>query len=195
MEDVVIRKAVSRKQVTSREAGWTLIELAIALAIAGILVALGVGSLNGVRHAANGSEARNVLLASLVQARNAAALREQDVVLCPSPDQQGCAATHHWERGWIVFVDYDDNRTRGPDEPVLHGHRELASGIGLVTSTGRRTLDFQPNGSNAGSNATFTLCDGRGPGKATAFAMSNGGGLRPVTPTATAIVDACRLGG
>ena len=182
-------------RITRRNSGWTLIELCIVLAVLGVLVAFGIGSLNGARHAANGSAARTGLLASLVQARNAAALREQDVVLCPSADQQSCAATHHWERGWIVFVDYDDNRARGPDEPLVHGHRALASGIGLVTSSGRRSLDFQPNGGNAGSNATFTLCDGRGPARATAFAMSNAGGLRSVKPSATAVVDACGLGG
>jgi type IV fimbrial biogenesis protein FimT len=48
----------------------------------------------------------------------------------------------------------------------------------------------QPNGGNAGSNVTFTLCDGRGADQATTLVLANNGRLRSGTPTADA-AQAC----
>jgi len=45
---------------------------------------------------------------------------------------------------------------------------------------------FQPNGGNAGSNITFTLCDGRGAAQATTLVLANDGRMRAGTPTPAA---------
>jgi type IV fimbrial biogenesis protein FimT len=45
---------------------------------------------------------------------------------------------------------------------------------------------FQPNGGNAGSNATFTLCDGRGAARASTVVLANDGRLRRGRPTPAA---------
>jgi type IV fimbrial biogenesis protein FimT len=60
----------------------------------------------------------------------------------------------------------------------------------LRTTAGRTRLVFQPDGSAAGSNVTFTLCDGRGPQRAVALVMNNAGALRAV-PAAAAQAQAC----
>jgi type IV fimbrial biogenesis protein FimT len=49
-------------------------------------------------------------------------------------------------------------------------------------------------GGNAGSNATFTLCDRRGARGAVALVLSNGGRLRAGTPSAAA-AQRCAAGG
>jgi type IV fimbrial biogenesis protein FimT len=49
---------------------------------------------------------------------------------------------------------------------------------------------FQPNGGNAGSNVTFTLCDGRGAAQARSLVMANDGRLR-ATPAGAAAARAC----
>lgn len=171
--------------------GWTLIELLIAIAVLGIVSGFAVTSLNGMVQAAHGSAARGAMLESLTRARNAATLREQDVRICPSTDGATCADSYHWESGWIVYADVDDDNRKGPADVVIGGYPKLADGVRLITSTGRRTIEFQPSGGNGGNNATFTLCDGRGPGRASAFAMANTGGLREVKPSATAVTEAC----
>jgi type IV fimbrial biogenesis protein FimT len=53
---------------------------------------------------------------------------------------------------------------------------------------------FQPTGGNSGSNATFTLCDGRGAASATALVLSNGGRMRAGRPSAAA-ARRCVAGG
>ena len=60
----------------------------------------------------------------------------------------------------------------------------------LRTTVGRTRLVFQPNGGNAGSNVTFTLCDGRGAAQATTLVLANDGRLRSGTPS-TAAAQAC----
>ena len=47
-------------------------------------------------------------------------------------------------------------------------------------------LVYQPSGGNAGSNVTFTLCDGRGAVRATTLVLANDGRLRAGKPTEAA---------
>ena len=65
-------------------------------------------------------------------------------------------------------------------DSVLFRQDAAGDGVRIVTSSGRKYLEFHANGGNAGSNATFTFCDGRGPGRATAIAMGNLGTYREV---------------
>jgi type IV fimbrial biogenesis protein FimT len=174
-----------------RSGGWTLVELMIALAIVGILSSLAISGFSGAIQAGRTSAAHSDLVATLTTARNAAAVRETDVRVCPSGDGASCADSYHWESGWIVYVDANDNNRKDPGDPIIGGYPKLGDGVKLITSTGRRSLEFQPSGGNGGSNATFTFCDRRGPGRASAFAMSNTGGLHAVPPTASAVSEAC----
>ena len=171
--------------------GWTLIELMIALAILGILAGFAVSSVSSFMQAARSSAAHTDLLASLTRARGAATTHERDVRVCPSADGATCADSYHWESGWIVYVDANNNNRKDASDPIIGSYPKLGDGVRLITSTGRRTIEFQPSGGNGGSNATFTICDRRGASKAKAFAMSNTGGLRAVSPSASALADAC----
>jgi type IV fimbrial biogenesis protein FimT len=83
--------------------------------------------------------------------------------------------------------------SRDPNETLLHAERALSGKVHLRTTAGRKRLVFQPNGGNAGSNVTFTLCDGRGAGKATSLVLANDGRLRAGKPTETA-AQACVQG-
>ncbi len=177
---------------SSRQYGFTLIELAIALAIVAILATIGTQSFASVLHAARASSAGSSLLESLTLARSAAASHEVDVVLCPSSDGTSCTAGFHWESGWIAFADIHEDGERSADEPIVHVQAALGAKVHLITSSGRTRIRFQPNGGNAGSNATFTLCDGRGPTRATAFVMANSGNLHGATPKAETVTEACR---
>ena len=123
-----------------------------------------------------------------MQAVRHSALTGSEVVLCPGSDA-GCTATSDWSRGWIAYADIDGDRVRDAGETLVHVVPALASGVHLVTSTGRKRLVFQPMGGNAGSNATFTLCDRRGVRGAVSLVLSNGGRLRAAKPTSRAARD------
>ena len=175
----------------SKSSGYTLVELSIGVAIVAILLNVAVSSYDSAVQSARSSAARSALFATLARARTTAAIWGADVGLCPSADGQRCLDSDDWHRGWVAFADNNDSDTYDADDSVLMREGAAGDGVRIVTSNGRKYLEFQPNGSNAGSNATFTFCDRRGRQKASAIAMANVGTYRDVKPSASAIERAC----
>lgn len=170
--------------------GATLLEVSIVVAAVATLAALAVPRLGAAREAARSSAAQQSLLASLMAAPTHAASNGVEVVVCPGAPS-GCAGTHDWSAGWIVFADLDGDRLRDPArEALLHRAGPPGGRTHLRTTVGRTRLVFQPDGSAAGSNVTFTLCDGRGPRRAVSLVMNNTGALR-AAPASPAQANAC----
>jgi type IV fimbrial biogenesis protein FimT len=175
-----------------KQSGMTVIELIVALAIVATLAAFATSGASAAINASRASNSISSLFAALTNARSFAASGGVDVVLCPSVNGSRCVAGYHWENGWIrVIAATHTGRDRTADEPILLRQEALPKNIHLITSAGRTRVRFQPSGGNAGSNVTFTLCDGRGPGSASAYAMANNGNL-PTAPVDPAYVaQAC----
>lgn len=168
--------------------GFTLLEAVIAMAIVAILACVAVPAWSSAREASHSGSAQAVLLESLLGAIGHAAITGSEVVLCPG-DAAGCRATVDWSHGWIAFADIDGDRRRDAGETLLKRAGPLGGRVHLRTTAGRTRLVFQPSGGNAGSNVTFTLCDGRGAAKAATLVMANDGRLRRGTPTASAAAN------
>lgn len=158
-------------------AGFTLIEAMICLLLVSLLLAVAVPAWSSVLARTHAASARAALLASLTQAINHAAVTGTEVVLCPSTTGD-CADSWDWSSGWIAYADIDGDRRHEKRETLLHREAALDGGIRLLTSKGRKRLVFQPNGGNAGSNVTFTLCAGRSTHAASTLVLSNNGRLR-----------------
>ncbi|MEO6155151.1 MAG: GspH/FimT family pseudopilin, partial [Thermomonas sp.] len=174
-----------------RNRGFTLIETVIAMSAVGILAGIALPAFTDAGEAARNGAAKGALLEAWLGGVSHAAATGSEVVLCPG-DATGCRGGIDWTGGWIVFADLDGNRTRSPNETLLKTADPLTGKVHLRSTVGRTKIVFQPNGGNAGSNVTFTLCDGRGAGKASTIVLSNSGGLRAGTPTAAA-AQACML--
>lgn len=168
--------------------GFTLVEAVVALSIVAVLACIAVPAWSNVREAACHGAARSALLDSILAASSHAAIAGIPVVLCPG-DARGCRADTDWSRGWVAFADSDGDGTRGAAEPLLRAVPGLGGRAHLRTTQGRTRLQFQPGGGNVGSNATFTLCDGRGTAKAVSLVLANDGRLRGGQPTAAAAAD------
>ncbi len=172
--------------------GWTLVELMIVVAVIGTLV----------RHrrplpsaaaleAARAGEARAGLLASLMTAATRAGVTGIHGVLCPSNDGASCLDSPTGAMaGWSSWTTTAPASCEG-GERILRIQAPLTGKVHLRSTAGRTRIVFQGNGGNAGSNVTFTLCDGRGPARARALIMSNTGGLRDGAPSATGIAATC----
>jgi type IV fimbrial biogenesis protein FimT len=172
--------------------GFTLIEMMTALAITGILMGIAIPSALSAIHSARSSETHTALLASLMKASHKAALHGVRTTLCPSHDGQSCMTGFDWSMGWIGFIDQNASREREPNEAIIV-IQEALQDTHLISSSGRTRIVFQGNGGNAGSNATFTLCDKRGESKAKTLVVSNSGNLRNGVPNATQISLACQF--
>ena len=172
-----------------RQAGFTLMEALVAMAIVAIGLGLAVPAYSNAAAATHAGAARVDLAESLFTALNHSTLTETQVVVCSSNDGVACSGSADWSRGWIAFADIDGNRIHGSNETLLRRHPHLEGGTHLRSTTQRTRIVFQPHGgASAGSNVTFTLCDSRGPAKATTVVLANSGRLRQGTPTAAAAI-------
>ena len=176
-----------------RQRGWTLLEASVVLAVIAALVGVAVSGIGNAIQAARALEARSALLSVLTTARSRAAYLEADVGFCPSLDGKNCAASFRWESGWIAYADRNGSGRLDPSDPIIARRGPLGAGVAIATSSGRKLLEFQPAGTNGGSNATFTICDRRGRAKATAIAMGNIGTYRTVKPTRAGLDAACAV--
>ncbi|MGN6513314.1 MAG: GspH/FimT family pseudopilin [Lysobacteraceae bacterium] len=179
---------------STRTAGFTLVEALIVMAVAAIVLGLAVPAVGNATAAAHAGEAQADLVQTLTAGMAHSTVTLVEVVVCPSGDGTHCRGGSDWSAGWIAFADLDGDRERGATETLVRQHGALPDGTHLRTSTGRPRIVLQPTGGAAsGSNATFTLCDGRGPAKATALVLASSGRLRQSTPTQAAAL-ACLTG-
>ena len=92
-----------RKVKRHDQAGITLIELVVAIAIVALVATFASQGATRAIYASRTAAGLASLIASLTRARSVAASTEIDVVLCPSVDGKTCSAGFHWEGGWIAF--------------------------------------------------------------------------------------------
>jgi type IV fimbrial biogenesis protein FimT len=176
----------------SQQHGFTLWELLISLLVAGIL--LGVGVPNVMEFQRNGrmTAAANDIVTAVLMARTEAVKRQAFVTLCltnnpldPDPTCENAAVADSVTRGFIVFVDENDNFdaagarilndvTDGnaavdDDEEVLM--RSVAIGDPMMVSASHGCVSYGPNGFTrpaggscfpAGAARFIVYCDDRG---------------------------------
>ncbi|MBX2881156.1 MAG: GspH/FimT family pseudopilin [Granulosicoccus sp.] len=116
------------------EAGFTMVEIFITLAIAAILLALAVPSFTGLVGDNKIVSATNEFVASVHMTRSEAIKRGQRTGMCPSADPQAaapvCSATASWTSGWIIFVDDDEDGVRdAPGEELILSAEPLSAGF------------------------------------------------------------------
>ena len=164
----------------NRHCGFTLLELLISTAILCILLALAGSCFAAVRAYCIAEETRAALYNVFFTAKTQALVTGTQIVVCPSNDGASCMQAAVWQHGWLIFQDLNQNREIEVSDRLLFRQPALSRGITLTSNQGRPRLVFQPNGSNGGTNATFLLCDGRGPAKAKSLIISNTARIRTV---------------
>ena len=143
----------------NRQRGFTLIELIITMAIAAIVVTIGVPSFQAMMRNNRVAAHTNEFMSSLNLARSEAIKRGVQVALCPSSNQSTCA-TAWGTNGWIVFVDTDNNGSLNGGEPLLRVYQFDGNDTLVNTSFPGTDISFTSRGRVASGGSLFlSACD------------------------------------
>lgn len=174
--------------------GFSLIELMVTLAIAAIVLTIGVPSFQAYTQNNQQTITVNELATALQLARNNAISRRVRVTLCKSSDGATCpsgAGSGDWTQGWLMFTDPNNNSTLDAGETQLRVHGAVTGTATLIGNNNVvNKVSFDAKGIALGSNGTITHCDSRGATSAKALVISIGGQVRQATDdSGNGIVD------
>lgn len=146
--------------------GFTLVELMVAVAVLGILMAIGLPAMRDMMLNSKRSAAANELLSAMLLARSEANKLGQDVTVCPlRTDLTQCGTD--WKQGVMVFNNPDgdtvvDNTATPPNrETVVRTFPFKDSDVaGFSFRSSATRFDFRPfNGRS--TNGNIQICDPR----------------------------------
>lgn len=165
---------MSPPSLCTAKAGFTLIELVMAVAIMAILTTIAAPHLRDVVMNMRLTGQANDLLGALILARSEATKRDVRVTVCArrlNPGKSGlnvCTNGSQWANGWAVVVDADGNGQMDSTTRPLTVVQPL-SGSNTVRNDGpgpKGTIIYTPTGINDSGPSTFFICDSRGKGRA-----------------------------
>jgi type IV fimbrial biogenesis protein FimT len=104
--------------------GFSLPELLIVVAIAGVLLGIALPDLGALLRAQQLRTASNDLFGAIGLARAQAIARNERIFLMPRD-----AAGVDWAQGWTVFADRDGDSLPGAGDDILAVHEALPAGV------------------------------------------------------------------
>lgn len=116
------------------EQGFTLIELMVTIAIAGILLGVGIPSFNAVIKSNRTATQANIWQSTIYYARSEAMKRGGQVRVISAD------GSTDWSDGWYVYVDTNGNGVFNSGEE-LRVFEELAGGSSLTSNTSQIVFD------------------------------------------------------
>jgi type IV fimbrial biogenesis protein FimT len=150
------------------QSGFSLVELIVAITIAGVLVGIAVPNMRSFNQNNRLTDASNDLLRSLQLARSEAITRQRTVVLCASSNPTSDTPTCNYDAftGWIVFEDNNNNWERDDGDMVIDQHNTLPDTL-TVRTDDDAIVSFNSTGfaNLAGTKApsgNVVICDKRG---------------------------------
>ena len=174
----------------SQAAGFTLVELMIAIAVGAILLVLAVPNFVTALQKNRIGSAADQLYVSLAEARGEAVKRRSVVHICPSADNDSCRNDGDWSDGWLIFVDTNDNDLRESAEPIIKAvpGTSLASGVSLGSEAAvANFVAFGAAGAtiNTGTFGSFWICHGNSSVPSRQINVSASGRIQDTTRTQT----------
>jgi type IV fimbrial biogenesis protein FimT len=142
-----------------QQGGFSLYELLMTLALAALLVSIGVPSFSSLLARSQQAVEINALFHAFHLARKQSIMRRKVVSLCPSRDGESCLAGKDWSPGWIMFenTDRDSPPRVDPGEIIVRAH-DVADSVRIIAN--RQAFTLRATHKRA-TNGTFVICDTR----------------------------------
>ena len=151
--------------IAMKKNGFTLLELLVTVAVAAIVLTIGVPSFKAVIENNRRVSAVNDFLAALTLTRSEAIKKNRRVTLCKSNDQTSCSTATAYNKGWIIFedagataigsIDSDDGTS-----PIIKVFEGFPNSVTITASTDvANFVSYLPNGRVDKSGIT---CSGEG---------------------------------
>ena len=138
----------------ARETGYSLIELAVTVAVVAILAAVAFPNFRDVLRSNRVGTASNELVASLSLARVEALRSPRGAGMCASADGATCG--DDWNAGWIVWSEAGDNEEPGGTNDLVLKYVQGRGNLSVTADAGDGTFFFDRRG-RSGIEATITV--------------------------------------
>lgn len=160
MYSISSQNRVGRSQTRTLQSGFTLIELMLVLAIAGILLAVGIPSFRETIRNNQMTSSANETVGAFQYARTQAITRGGDVFI-----ESRSGTDSDWQSGLRIWLDSDASGGGydSANDETLRVTERLSDGFVLTSSSNIYKFSAKGTvGSGAGFASTddFTLCDG-----------------------------------
>ena len=155
-----------------RSSGFTITELMLGLLILGVLMTLAAPSFRDQIRRSAASKVQEDLYADLILARSEAIARARSVTICPVANATAatldCSTnTDHWNNGWIVLTDTDENSAltdyaatdNRPDDEVIRVYINSSSDVVDIQPNGGSALRYNSRGFLEVGQQSFLFCD------------------------------------
>ena len=147
----------SRAVPDKKHHGFTLIELMVTVAVAIILLTVGIPSLLSMISSSAITGYMDALHGDIALARSQAIVEKTTVTLCKSAALVACEPAVSWSDGWIVFTDLDADRVVDADDRIIRVHEALSTGVTLKYNQGAY-LQYGYKGALESSAGSYTYC-------------------------------------
>lgn len=171
-----------------KQNGFTLVEVIVTMAIAAVVLSIGVPSFQSYTQNSRQTTAINELATALQLARNSAITQRVRVTLCKSNDSSAATPTCQngpgsgdWLQGWVIFTDLNNDSVLNAGDVLLRAHGAInndASVSFVGNNNVANRVSFDAKGIALGFNGTILHCDSRGDTFAKALVISLGGQVR-----------------
>ena len=118
--------------------GFTLIELLVTIAVAAILLTIGVPSFQELFNRNRVATVTNDFLTGINYARSEAVKNAQTATICMSNDQATCTGNTGWANGWIIWVDRNNNGAIDTGE-IVRVHGPINAGDATIGGGAQKT--------------------------------------------------------
>jgi len=144
----------------ARDSGYSLLELMLTVAVAAMILTLGLPSFSALK-ARNAQRVEiNALFHAVHLARKGSIMRKQVVSLCPTADGLTCNPGRDWSGGFLVFENSDRDEPPELDDGEILLYRHLAS-PSVKIAANRRGFTLRATFLRA-TNGTLVVCDRAG---------------------------------